>query len=184
MVSHLMILNYFPICKPFCLLRPLNFREEPNPSAAGQKTRPPEAAIKPKKPPFSGRQEPAPERPPKRGPRKAALWLCGERRSKGACGAFAVGGSGAKRTLRRRGERKKERNGRSFPRRGKRSKVEFLPTTPGPQPSYSAAGGLLLGFVIQGLIPSLSSGPAGWFALGLRLKLLLLVSSNNGRLQT
>ena len=33
------------------------------------------------------------------GPRKAALRLCGERRSKGACGAFPEGGSGAERTL-------------------------------------------------------------------------------------
>ena len=34
------------------------------------------------------------------GPRKAVPQLCGERRSKGACGAFALGGSGTKRTLR------------------------------------------------------------------------------------
>ncbi len=36
-------------------------------------------------------------------PAKPSLRLCGERRSKGACGAFAAGGSGMKRTLRRRG---------------------------------------------------------------------------------
>ena len=31
-----MILNYFPICKTFSRLRPLNFREEEKPSPAAE----------------------------------------------------------------------------------------------------------------------------------------------------
>ena len=49
--------------------------------------------------------------------------------------------------------------------------MKFAPTTPSPQPSYSAAGGLLLGLIVQGLIPSLSYDLSDEFALGFRLKL-------------
>ena len=43
-----------------------------------------------------------------------------------------------------------------------------------PSRPITAAGGLLLGLIVQGPVPSLSSGPSGWFALGFRLKLVSL----------
>ena len=88
----------------------------------------------------------APAKPPIRALTKAPFSFCRERRHSKADELSPKAEANERSVCRRCGERKKERNGRSFPRRGKRSRVEFLLTTPSPQPSYIRGWGLTTGF--------------------------------------
>ena len=59
-------------------------------------------------------------------PAKPPFWLCGERRSKGACGAFPAGGSGTERTLLCKGPPQSRPFG-FVGRGGARERVELSP---------------------------------------------------------